>query len=153
MSLLDDLPNGASVGIDTAPFIYLIEQHARYDPVVAPFFRDRIKPGRNQGVTSVITVAEVLVQPLRRNQPELIARYDAAMRRGRHIRLVDISHEVARRAAQLRATFNLRLPDAFQIAAALEHGATHFLTNDARLKKVTDLTVLVLDDYLPAPAL
>jgi hypothetical protein len=57
MSLLDDLPHGAIVGIDSAPFIYLIEQHARYDPIVAPFFRDRIKPGQNQAVTSVSRAA------------------------------------------------------------------------------------------------
>ena len=82
MSLLDDLPDGAIVGIDTAPFIYLIEQHAVYDTIVTPFFRDRIKPGQNHGVTSVITVSEVLVQPLRRKEPELIGRYESVLRRG-----------------------------------------------------------------------
>lgn len=149
MSLLDDLPLSAVVGIDTAPFIYLIEEHPTYDPIVAPFFRDRIKAGQNYGVTSVITVSEVLVQPLRRNEPELIERYEAAMRRGRNILVAEITHAIAKRAARLRATHNLRLPDAFQLAAAIEHGASHFITNDARLKRVNDIRVLALDDYLP----
>lgn len=149
MSLLDELPFGAIVGIDTAPFIYLIEEHPTYDPIVAPFFRDRIKPGHNHGVTSVITVSEVLVQPLRRNEPELIERYEAALKRGRNILLAEITHPIARRAAQLRANYNLRLPDAFQIAAAIDHGASHFITNDTRLKRVPEIRVLALDDYLP----
>ncbi len=38
MGLLTDLPRGAIVGIETAPFIYLIEQHPAYDPIVTPFF-------------------------------------------------------------------------------------------------------------------
>ena len=36
-----------------------------------------------------------------------------------------------------------------QIAAALQEGASLFVTNDIQLRRVTDLTVLVLQDYLP----
>jgi predicted nucleic acid-binding protein len=56
-----------------------------------------------------------------------------------------VSVEVAEVAAQLRATQNLRTPDAIQIATALRGGATFFLTNDARLAAVQSLQVLVLD--------
>lgn len=150
LNLLADIPVGAVVGIDTAPFIYLIEQHARYDPILVPFFRDRIKSGQNQGVTSVITVAEVLVQPMLHDQPQLIERYEAALKHGRNIRTVEISHAVAKRAARLRARHTLRLPDAFQLAAAIEHGASYFITNDKRLRSIHDIGVLVLDDYPPA---
>jgi len=41
------------------------------------------------------------------------------------------------------------VPDALQIAAALEAGATAFVTNDQRLGKVKELDVLQLDDYVP----
>lgn len=40
----------------------------------------------------------------------------------------------------------LRTPDALQIAAALVAGCEAFLTNDAGLKRVTELRVLVLDE-------
>jgi predicted nucleic acid-binding protein len=40
----------------------------------------------------------------------------------------------------------MRLPDALQIAVALEEGCGAFLTNDRRLGRVSELRVLVLDD-------
>ena len=55
----------------------------------------------------------------------------------------------AEKAADLRARYGIRLPDACQVAVALAGGATHFLTNDKRLRCVTELKVLVLNDYLP----
>jgi predicted nucleic acid-binding protein len=60
----------------------------------------------------------------------------------------DITPALAERAAEIRATYGIRLPDAFQIATALLHKATHFLTNDNRLARVRELEVLVLADYL-----
>jgi len=55
---------------------------------------------------------------------------------------------LARQATVLRARYNIRVPDALQIAAALKSGATAFVTNDRRLRRVQGLKVLVLDDYL-----
>ena len=34
MNLLDDLPTGAVIGLDTAPLIYFIEAHDRYGSAV-----------------------------------------------------------------------------------------------------------------------
>ena len=39
--------------------------------------------------------------------------------------------------------------DAIQIAVGILYGATHFLTNDPNLEKISEIKVLVLDDYLP----
>ena len=40
MSLLDDLPEGVVIGLDTAPLIYFIAGHDRYRPVVRPLFEE-----------------------------------------------------------------------------------------------------------------
>jgi predicted nucleic acid-binding protein len=64
--------------------------------------------------------------------------------------VVDITRDVARRAAQLRAGYRLRPADALQVAAALLHGATAFVTNDRQLARVDALTVIVLDELAPA---
>ncbi|WP_404987325.1 type II toxin-antitoxin system VapC family toxin [Candidatus Hadarchaeum sp.] len=53
---------------------------------------------------------------------------------------------IAERAADLRARYGLRTPDALQVATALHAGATAFLTNDARLKAVRELEVVLLDE-------
>jgi len=62
--------------------------------------------------------------------------------------MLSIDTMLARSATGLRARYDIRVPDALQIAAALEAGATLFVTNDQRLAKVQDIRVLVLDDYL-----
>jgi predicted nucleic acid-binding protein len=55
---------------------------------------------------------------------------------------------LAKRAARLRAQYNFRVPDALQLSTALEHAATLFVTNGRRLARITELSVLILDDFL-----
>ncbi len=52
------------LAIDTAPIIYLIEAHPRYEALVPEVF-ERIAKDALTGYTSVITLTEVLVHPLR----------------------------------------------------------------------------------------
>ena len=52
-------------------------------------------------------------------------------------------------AADLRARFNLRTPDAIQVATAIIAGAQAFITNDARLKSVTEIPVLLISAFAP----
>jgi predicted nucleic acid-binding protein len=62
------------------------------------------------------------------------------------MQLVSIDPETAKVAADLRARYNLRTPDALQLATAIKAGCDAFLTNDATLKKVTELKILVLSE-------
>ncbi len=151
MNLLDDIPLGAIVGLDTSPIIYYLEAYPDWGPLVRPLFETRIEPGDNLAVTSTISLAEVLVKPLQTGRHDLAATYKAFVKASAHLGLEGITPEIAERAADLRARYHpsLRLPDACQVAAALEAKATLFVTNDARLRRVTELRVLVLSDYLP----
>jgi len=54
---------GTVVGLDTAPLIYLIEENSIYFPFVLPFF-EALDRGEFVAVTSIITLAEVLVVPM-----------------------------------------------------------------------------------------
>ena len=42
----------------------------------------------------------------------------------------------------------IRTPDAIQIAVGIIYGANAFLTNDSSLKKVNDIRVVILEDFL-----
>jgi len=42
----------------------------------------------------------------------------------------------------------IRIPDAIQIAVGIIYGADAFLTNDSGLKKVKDIRVVILEDFL-----
>ena len=60
----------------------------------------------------------------------------------------EIVHEVSELSAKLRAKYAIRTPDAIQIAVGIIYGADVFLTNDSDLKKVKDIKVLILEDFL-----
>jgi predicted nucleic acid-binding protein len=97
-----------------------------------------------------VTLAECLVHPYKHGDTLLVERFRNVITAGVHTRYVGVD-DVAENAAELRARYNLSLPDAFQIAAALAAGCEAFLTNDNGLKRVTELRVLVLDDWLALP--
>ena len=101
-----------------------------------------------QGVTSIVTLIETCVQPQRDGRSDLVRIYEQTLLNSRQVQMVSIDIALARRAVQIRAQHGFRVPDALQLSAALEHGATLFVTNDRRMKKVTELPVLILDDYV-----
>jgi len=57
-------PPGSIVGLDTGPLIYYIEEHPTFLPRVAPFF-EAADRGEFRLVTSLVTLIEVLVHPVR----------------------------------------------------------------------------------------
>ncbi len=148
MGLIDDLLPGPA-GLDTAIFIYFIEEDPRFLEIVKPVF-EAIDRGVLQGVTSSLTLLEVLVAPYRAGDFPLADRYEAFLTRSRGLRLVDLDRSLLRGAAQLRATSRLKAPDAIQVAAALATRCRVFVTNDRKIPPVPGLEILKLRDYLPA---
>ena len=64
---------------------------------------------------------------------------------GGSITLVEVTKEIALRAAKIRAQFNLKAPDAIHIASAIESGARKFITVDRRIpRKIFNLNIIVL---------
>lgn len=145
---LSRIVKGKTVFLDTAPFIYFIEKHSRYHDLIKPVIY-LIDAQESQGVTSTITLLEVLVHPLRDGNKKLADQYKAILLSSNGLMTYEVSHEISERAALLRAKHGLRTPDAIQLATALILKADCFLTNDPALKKVKELKVVVLDDYLP----
>jgi predicted nucleic acid-binding protein len=146
MGLIEDVGPGR-IGIDTAIFIYFIEAAPAWLPVVRPLFL-AADAGQLELVTSVVTLLEVLVVPYRANDAALAARYDTLLTRSRGIRLVDMTREQLRWAAQLRGSTGIRTPDALQLSAASEAGCSAFVTNDRRLPTVSGLRIVQLAAYV-----
>ncbi|GAB4532408.1 MAG: hypothetical protein Kow0063_12950 [Anaerolineae bacterium] len=145
-TLADALAAHTLIGLDTNPFIYLWERHARYFPLAEVLFR-YLTPPQAQGITSIITYIEACVRPQRIGRHDLVAAYENYLFHSRQIRLLPIDAALARRAIALRAQYDIYVPDALQIAAALETGATLFVTGDRRLARVREIDVLLFDDY------
>jgi predicted nucleic acid-binding protein len=146
MTKLDDALIGVTrLGFDTSPVIYFVEANPQYDALVTEIFQ-RVSNGAPLGVTSTITLSEVLVQPIIQGQTLLQREYRDLLLRSRNFSTSAISATIAELGAELRAHYRLRTPDALQIATAIEAGCEAFLSNDAGLRRVTELRVLILDD-------
>lgn len=146
MGLIAEIGVG-SVAVDTAIFIYFIEENPRFLPEIAPLFKEADQ-GRRELIASALTLLEVLVVPYRAGNRLLAERYEALLTRSRGIRLVELSHDQLRAAAQLRAATGVKTPDALQLVAAIGGGCTTFLTNDRRLPPVPGLRILELASYV-----
>ncbi len=135
---------GEIVGLDTSPLIYFIEENPRYSEVVRPFF-EAVSHGEITVVTSAITLLEILVHPLREGATDLVTQYQQILLESANIRCLPVSHQIAASAAHLRAEYNLRTPDAIQLSTAITAGAAVFLTNDSRLPRLPEVSMLIID--------
>ncbi len=131
--------------LDTAPVIYYVEKNPNYLATTS-FIFDMIENGVISAVTSPVTLAECLVMPFRSGLIQLQQNYVEAIGYGRNTIFSQIDAPLAEQAAQVRAKYNILLPDALQIATALINGCDTFLTNDKALQRVTELRVLLLGD-------
>jgi predicted nucleic acid-binding protein len=145
VGLLSDLGDGP-VALDTAVFIYLVEEHPVYLPLVVPVFI-AIDQGKIRAVTSALTVLETIVVPLRSGDETLARRYESLLTNSRGLTLVPLDLDLLRAAAHLRAVTRLKTPDAIQLAAALAEGCSTFLANDHRYPQFPGIRILQLDDY------
>jgi len=125
--------------LDAAPIIYWIEKVAAFYPQVDA----RIKPAGVTLVSSNLALMECLVLPLRQGQSGLVQDYESFFAT-QVVEVVSLSATVFRKAAEIRATFNFRTPDALHLAAALDAICDVFLTNDAHLKSYTGIAVDVV---------
>ena len=146
MGLMADVGPGP-LAIDTAIFIYFIEKNPRFLPLIDPLFR-AADDGTRELVTSALTLLEVLVVPLRAGNRSVADRYEALLTHSRGIRLVDLTRDQLRAAAQLRATTSVKTPDALQLAAAIGTGCRTMLTNDRRIPSIPGLRIRQLSAYV-----
>jgi predicted nucleic acid-binding protein len=146
MIKLDDALSGVTkLGLDTSPFIYFIERNPAYVNLMREIFT-RIDNGSIEGYSSTITLTEVLIHPKRIGDAALEANYRNLLLNGRNFTILSIDPIIADLAADLRSRYNIRTPDALQIAAALSVRCEAFLSNDFDLRRVTELRVLTLSE-------
>jgi predicted nucleic acid-binding protein len=143
------LADHAVIGLDTSIFIYHFEAHPRYLPLTQELLTG-VQAGQWAAITSTVTVMELTVRPWQLERPAVAREYEALLVHFPHLTLAHVTRDVARRAAQLRARYRLRPADALQVATALIHGATAWVTNDRQLMRLAPtLGVIVLDEFAP----
>jgi predicted nucleic acid-binding protein len=135
------------IALDTSVFIYQLEANPRYVGLTDPIFTWMERPD-HAGVTSTITMTELLVQPYRDSGEQRAGEFYALLTTYPNLDWIAPNLEVADIAARIRAAHRLRTPDALQAATAVQAQATGLVTNDPVFARVEAFETLVLDHLL-----
>lgn len=113
--------------LDTCLVIYLVEEHsAFYEPVRRAIEKT---PHAEFCISSLVEL-ECLVGPLKLRDGEMLSAYDDFFAT---VTRLDVPNSAYRTAAQLRASYGLKTPDALHLAIAQYHGCNQIWSNDDRL--------------------
>jgi predicted nucleic acid-binding protein len=145
MNLSERLNGVRRIFLDTAPVVYFVEENPHHATRAQGIF-ERLDGGELSAVASPVTLAECLVLPYRSGNREVAEAFTRLLANSESVSFRPIDWQVADKAADLRARYHLTLTDALQVAVALLSGCDAFLTNDATLKRVKGLNVIVLDE-------
>lgn len=118
---------------DTNLFIYLIEQHPTFGPVVEGI-RERMRKRNDRLCTTALTIGECLTGPLLKGDANLASQYKAILRPP-VLEVLDFGLTTSEHYARVRTNPSIRRADALQLACAAEAGVDLFLTNDRHLAK------------------
>lgn len=133
------------IGIDTMVFIYHLEDHPDYVDTTEYIFK-LIESAKYAAVTSVITLFEILVKPMREGNGAAAMDYRDLLLSFPNLKMVNVDVKISETASYLQAKYGIKTPDAIQIATVICQGSKSFITNDESLKKVEEIKVLLLDE-------
>ena len=146
-ALQDLLKNHSVIGLDTSIFIYHLEDHPRYSPLTEIIF-SALEKGINKGVTSYLTLMEILAKPKTEGLPQVARDYEYYLTTFPNLTFYEMGLDVAQKASDVRSADRIKAPDAIQLATAILYGATAFLTNDKIFERVKGVDILILDKLL-----
>jgi len=132
---------------DTAPIVYFIEEHKEFGKIADEIFKVIKDDSEYRPFSSVITLIEVLTQPLRKSKMEVVEKYRQFLLNSSNFITYSIDPIIAEKSAEmrLRAQYGIKTP--IQLAG-IENDGTLFVTNDRDLKKIKEIEVIVLEEYL-----
>jgi predicted nucleic acid-binding protein len=130
--------------VDTMLFVYHFEGNERFGPAAGRLLA-AAEGGRCRLVVSVLARMEVLVVPKRYGREDLCQRYRDLFDAFPNLTVLPIGPEITEIAAGLRATHNLRTPDALHLATAIQAGAKAFVSEDRRIPGVEGMEVVRLE--------
>lgn len=134
--------------VDTNCFIYYLEGGPWAQELKNDLFAP-LEQGIFRAVTSILTLAEVLVRPKSLGREDICEEYETLLCSYPNLQIIPVNVDIAVRCAEVRARYHVRTPDALQLATALENEATLFLTNDLSLPaQVENMRIAHLKDLL-----
>jgi len=121
------------VFLDSNIFIYLIEDRGALGRQAGELL-ERLSSRRDEVITSVLTLGEVLTKPLQKERPDLVDMYERALS-SPGMETMAFDRNAARVYARIRLDKTIKAPDAIQLAVAATSKCDLFVTNDQRLNR------------------
>lgn len=136
------------VYLDANVFIAAYEtQGARSDH--AWWLLDAIEDGELLGVTSELTLAEILVRPFEEEDRDLVQSYQDIISSADCLEVPAVTRQVLLEAAMLRSMRrSLRLPDAIHVASARLNSCGYIVSDDRRLPFAPGLELVQLGPHV-----
>jgi predicted nucleic acid-binding protein len=133
------------IALDTSIWIYHFEGSPEHGQA-ADAVLEAVSGGQVAAVASELVLLELLVAPLRKGAQDVADEIEMTLLHFPHLQLAPVTRAVLVRAAEFRARYGLRTPDAIMVATAAESGATLAVTNDDGWQKVKEIEVLLVRD-------
>lgn len=133
------------VALDTSVWIYHFEGSAAHGRA-ADSVLEAVSEGHVSAVASELVLLELLVAPLRNEAQDVADEIELTLLHFPHLQLAPVTRGVLVQAAEIRARYGLRAPDAIMVATAVASGSTLAITNDDAWKRVKEIDVLLLRD-------
>jgi predicted nucleic acid-binding protein len=138
---------GQRVYFDTNILIYVLENSAGYVDACLPFF-SAVADGGIIGCTGEMTLAELLVKPMRSNDMVSMAKIRSLFS-DEYFEVFAHNRNSLELAAHLRATQGLRMIDAIHTAAAIQGNCKFMLTHDKQInRQARGLEIVNIDTWL-----
>lgn len=136
-----------SIGLDTSIFIYHLEDIMPYSELTNVLLNN-ISNGKNVGVISIIAMIELLVKPYREGRNDIAGSVEDFITGLPNSKTLPVDMEISKLSASIRGKYNLLVPDAIHIATSIIGGCGLFVTNDFALKKIEEINVISISDYV-----
>jgi len=131
------------IALETSIWIYYFEGSADFGRAAAAVL-EAVSAGQVAAVASELVLLELLVAPLRKGAQDVADEIEMTLLHFPHLELAPVTRAVLVHAAEFRARYRLRTPDAIMVATAVESGATLAVTNDGAWRKIEEIEVVLL---------
>lgn len=102
--------------------------------------------GADRHVTSQVAYIECVCKPRELGLTEVVDAFDAYFTSS-DVDLIDVDSTIARSAVELRARFNLKVPDAIHLATALTTRCAKFLTTDRDFERCVGVVAIEIVSF------
>jgi len=135
------------VALDVMCFVYFFEENPKYSQLCQKIFQ-LAQENKIKISTSILCYTEIQIGPKKSKNIPLERKYRNIFNRFPNLEVKFYDWQVAEITSNLRAKYNIRLPDAINLASAILANTEVFITNDKNLCRFREIKTLLLSNFV-----